>query len=140
MNRYSFHSFVLLYLFTNSELNTYMLYYPSISNKNRFNNSSIEIYPFTDQEFWTIFTWSISFPIIPLCGSEKCTAVLYFRITGGDARIPTLSPTWGKEGFLESSLITWSSQGCRVFVTMVQVRLSDVKKIPQHCNNLTLEC
>ena len=51
MNRYSIYSFVLLYLFTNGELNTYMLYYPSISNKNRFNNSSIKIYPFTDQEF-----------------------------------------------------------------------------------------
>ena len=68
-----------------------------------------------------------------LCGSGKYTSVLCFSISGGDARVPAPSRTWGMESFLERSLMCWviTGLGC--------VSHFGTNERPQHCNNSTLE-
>ena len=44
--------------------------------------------------------------ILHLRGIGKYTTVLFFRIRGGDPRVPAQSRTWGVEGFLERSLFS----------------------------------
>ena len=68
--------------------------------------------------------------ILHLCGSGKCTSVLCFSIRGGDARsLPHLAlGVWRV-----SWRVFWcagSSPGWDVFLTLVQMRFNDVKKIP----------
>ena len=64
-------------------------------------------------------------------GHPKPTMILYlcqsrcFSIRGGDA----LSCMWDVESFLEQSLICWLITGFECVFTLVQVRLSGVKKI-----------
>ena len=74
-----------------------------------------------------------------LCGSAKYTTFLCFSIQGGDARVPAQSHTSSVEGFLERSLTCWLITVLSYVSILIQVRLSYVKKIPQHCNNFTLE-
>ena len=65
-----------------------------------------------------------------LCGSGEYTTVLSFSIRGGDARVSAPSCTWTVEGFLEWPLMCWVITGLGCVFTLVQVRLSDIKKIP----------
>ena len=49
--------------------------------------------------------------ILHLCGSGKYISVLCFSISGGDARVPAPSRTWGVESFFEHSLMCWVITG-----------------------------
>ena len=77
--------------------------------------------------------------ILHLCKSGECTTVLCFTIRGGDVKVSPPSCTWSIEGFLKGPLMCWIVTGLGCVFTLVLVRFSDVKKIPHHCNNLTLE-
>ena len=68
--------------------------------------------------------------ILNLCGSAKYITVLCFSIRGGDTRVPAPSCTWGVAVFLERSLMCWVIIGLWCVFTLVQMRLSDVEKIP----------
>ena len=68
--------------------------------------------------------------IIHLRGSGEYTTVLCFSIRGGDPRVSAPSRTWSLEGFLEWPLMYWVITGLGCVFTLIQVRLSDVKKIP----------
>ena len=65
--------------------------------------------------------------------------VLCFGIGGGNARVPAPFHTWCVESFWSVLWCAESLQDWGVFFILVQVRLHDVKKIPQHCKSLTLE-
>ena len=68
--------------------------------------------------------------ILHLGGSGKYTTVLCFSISGSDARVPAQSHIWGVEVFLEHSLMCQVITGLGCVSHLVQMRLSDVKKIP----------
>ena len=70
-----------------------------------------------------------------LYGSGKYSMVLCFSIGGGDARVAAPSHTCGVESFWNVFWCAESSQGWGVFFTLVQVRLSDGKKISKHSKN-----
>ena len=73
------------------------------------------------------------------CESGKYTTVLCFGIGGGDSRVHAPFHTWGEEGFWSALCCAESLQDWGVFFILVRVKLRDVKKIPKHCNSLTLE-
>ena len=68
--------------------------------------------------------------ILHLCGSGEYTLVLCFSIRGDDGRVSAPFRTCSVEGLLERSLICWFITVLECVFTLVQVRLSDVKKIP----------
>ena len=68
--------------------------------------------------------------ILHLYGGGEYSTVLSFSIRGGDARVSAPSHTWSVEDFLEWPLMWWVIIGLGCVFTLVQVRLSDVKKIP----------
>ena len=76
---------------------------------------------------------------VPLVWERKISYSLVSCLGRGDARVAAPSRTWGVDGFWSVLWCAESSQGWGVFFTLVQVRLSDIKKISWHCNNLTLE-
>ena len=68
--------------------------------------------------------------ILHLCGSGEYTIVLCFSIRGDDGRVSAPFRTCSVEGFLERFVMCWVITVLECVFTLVQVRLSDVKKIP----------
>ena len=67
--------------------------------------------------------------ILHLCGSGKYTPILRFSIRGSEARVLAPFGTWSVQGFLERCLMCYVITGLGCIFTLIQMRLSDVKKI-----------
>ena len=80
--------------------------------------------PFVTILFKTLFLCQTCFPAALIFIVMLLLAFLYVAVI---------------ESFSIFSFCSQSSQWQVVFFFLVQVRLSDVKKTPQHCNSLTLE-
>ena len=61
---------------------------------------------------------------------ENIPIVLCFSTRRGDARVSAPSCTGSVEGILEQFLMCWVITGFTCVFTLIQVRLSDFKKIP----------